>query len=82
MTAVKKADRGNGTVVRFYEATGQAVSTPIRFLGRERNAREVNLLEEPGKSPEGAAVQVRPYEIETVEISPSRPASASKPNRR
>lgn len=81
VSAVKKADRGDDVVVRFYDETGHGGQTRVRYLGEDRAVRELNFLEEAGggkgKAAEHAvsAVQVKPFEIRTVEVAV--PAGAS-----
>jgi alpha-mannosidase len=75
VTALKKADQGDGIVVRFFEAAGESAETSVRFLGRQRAIRSVNMLEEPTSSKEEQTLRVNPYEIDTVEI-PAVPKAA------
>jgi alpha-mannosidase len=75
VTALKKADRGDGIVVRFFEAAGVSVETSVHFLDWQRSIRSVNMLEEPTSSKEEQTLRVNPYEIDTVEI-PAAPRAA------
>ena len=69
LSALKKADRDGEVVVRVFEIRGDAAESPIRFLGRERSFRAVNLLEE--NLPQGLqnVLHVQPYEIGTIKFS-------------
>lgn len=70
LTALKEADHGTGIIARFYEAAGTSTETSVQFLGRPRSLRVTNLLEELEPGPGMQSLQVRPYEIDTVEIQP------------
>ena len=68
LSAVKKADLDGDIVVRLYENMGRAVTTPLSFLGINRDFRDVNLLEEPSRQNTQRALSVEPYEIKTVKL--------------
>ncbi len=73
VTALKKADKGDGIVLRLFEETGQHPDTAIRFLGQEQSFQRVNLLEESGANAAGKTLHVEPYQIDTVELpAPAR----------
>ena len=72
LSAVKKADTGSDIVLRFYEANGKAVTTPVRFLGKIRRLKEVNLLEEDGRAGEQQTLTMQPFEIKTVRLEDQR----------
>jgi alpha-mannosidase len=67
LSALKKADDGDGIVARLYETTGQPAATSFTFLGQARRSREVNLLEE-GAQPVSSSpnASFKPFEIKTV----------------
>jgi alpha-mannosidase len=69
VTALKKADKGDGIVLRLFEETGQHAETGIHFLGREQSFKQVNLLEETGTHAVKNSLRVNPYQIDTVELS-------------
>lgn len=75
VTALKKADQGNGLVVRFYEAAGKSDTSSITFLGKSHAIRPVNMLEEPMSGQDENSIQVDPYAIDTIEILSSSAAS-------
>jgi alpha-mannosidase len=68
VTALKKADKDDGIVVRLFEADGESAESSITFMGRQRGIRSVNMLEEPTSSKEKQTLRVNPYEIDTAEI--------------
>jgi Glycosyl hydrolases family 38 N-terminal domain/Glycosyl hydrolases family 38 C-terminal domain/Glycosyl hydrolases family 38 C-terminal beta sandwich domain len=68
LSAVKKAGRGTGIVARWYENEGATTNLSVRFLGKDATLSSLNLLEEPLST----AASVRPFEIRTVQINPSR----------
>ena len=72
LTALKKADKGSSIIVRFYEASGTSTETSLQFLGKPRSFRVANLLEEPESGPEKQSLQVKPYEIDTLELQPRK----------
>lgn len=67
VSALKKADKGDGLVLRLFEEVGQRVDTPIRFAGREQSFERVNLLEEPSEPAAISTLHVMPYRIESIE---------------
>ena len=69
LTALKKADRDDAIVLRFFEIRGETAETPVRFLGRESSFRAVNLLEEDLRTPEQNRMRVQPYGISTVKVA-------------
>src|SRR6185437_12127213 len=71
VSALKKADKGNGIVVRLFEEAGQTVDTPIRFLGQNSPFQSINLMESQDGHPSESTLHVDPYKIKTVELQPS-----------
>jgi alpha-mannosidase len=67
LSAVKKSDLEGAVLVHLYEIAGQGAETPVQFLGRNREFREVNLLEE-NSGAAGRVLKIKPYEIRTVKI--------------
>jgi len=67
---VKRAEDGDGYVVRLYETRGRRTSFTLG--GCFARAEEVDLLEENAKpaalSPEGVRVELRPFEIVTLKL--------------
>ena len=68
VTALKKSDNGNAIVLRAFDERGQAVETPIRFLGNETPFRAANMLEEETGKADLKRLKFNPYEIQTVRI--------------
>jgi alpha-mannosidase len=68
ITALKKADRDGGIVLRVFEIRGDTAESRVRFLGQDRKFQAVNLLEEVGPTPQGDVLRVGPYEISTVKL--------------
>lgn len=68
VSALKKADRGDGFVVRLFEEIGAHADTSIRFLNQEHTFQNVNLLEEPISKTTDKVLHVRPFEIDTIEL--------------
>jgi alpha-mannosidase len=76
---VKRAEDGNGIIVRLYESQRQRRRVTLRTAFKVSAAARVNLLEEPFDDgspvtahPEGQAVAfpIRPYEIVTLRLVP------------
>jgi alpha-mannosidase len=69
LSAIKPADRGEGIVLRFFEAAGAATRARVTVAGAQRIER-VDLLEEHVEdlaAKDGTAIlDVRPYEIVTL----------------
>jgi alpha-mannosidase len=68
VSALKKADKGDGIVLRLFEETGEHPNTSIRFLGQDRSFQKVNLLEESGAHAAEKILRVEPHKIDTVEM--------------
>jgi len=69
LSALKKADRDGAVVLRVFEIRGDTAEGPVRFLGRERSFRAVNLLEENLPTGQLNVLHVQPYEIGTIKFS-------------
>ena len=69
LSALKKADRDGTVVLRVFEIRGEVAESPVRFLGRERSYRVVNLLEESLPKGQQSVLHVQPYEISTIEFA-------------
>jgi alpha-mannosidase len=68
LSALKKADRDDGIVLRFFEIQGDSAQTPVRFLDSERDLQPADLLEENLAESKQSSLHVRPYEISTVKL--------------
>lgn len=68
VTALKKADHGDGIVMRLFEADGESAATGVNFMGHLRGVHSLNMLEERTSSKELQTLHVNPFEIDTVEI--------------
>lgn len=77
VSALKRADVGQGVVLRAYEIQGAPVTTGVEFLGRKRSFQEVNLLEEGASAPSDS-LRVGPYEIKTIRVALPSPGKESK----
>lgn len=69
LSSLAKAERGPGLLLRVYEIEGTAAQTPVEFLGRTADTREVNLLEEDVASDAQPAIDVGPYKIKTLRLT-------------
>ncbi len=73
VTAVKKAEDGNGLIVRFYEFAGKGGNVTINVPKGATSASVTNLMEKPegGTLPiteDKVTVPVTPYMIQTVRV--------------
>jgi len=73
-------DRRRGLTIRGYEASGRPAAGEVRFWRPLRAAYRTNMLEEAegdaklsGK--DGVALSLKPFEIETLQVIPTRPAA-------
>jgi alpha-mannosidase len=79
LTALKKAEDGDGLIVRFYEWAGKSGDVLLKLPEGARSAQPVNLLEEPcggslALSHNELKVTVHPYEIVSIRVNyPPRP---------
>ncbi len=73
LTAVKKAEDADALIFRMYESTGEAATVKLHVPPGGTSATETNLME----TPEGSALplsgdtvtlQIKPYEIRTLEV--------------
>ncbi|HEX4488313.1 MAG TPA: glycoside hydrolase family 38 C-terminal domain-containing protein [Terriglobales bacterium] len=74
LTAMKKAEDGDGLIFRFYEWGGQSGNVAIRVPANATSATLTNLMEEPSGSalPVSAGtvvVPVHPFEIVSVRVN-------------
>jgi alpha-mannosidase len=77
LTALKKAEDGDGLVMRFYEWAGQNGEVHIRLPQGSTKAQITNLLEDSQGVPLALAgdqitVPVHPYEIVSVHVDYTR----------
>jgi alpha-mannosidase len=68
VSALKKAERDDSVILRFFEIQGNPAETTVNFLGEPRVVREVNLIEDAASSTNHRTVAVKPYEIKTLEL--------------
>ncbi len=83
VTAVKRAEDGNGLLVRFYEWAGKGGNVTISVPPGARSASVANLMEHPEGGPLAVAgdkvtVPVTPYMIQTVRVDYPPTAVAAK----
>ncbi|WP_263382142.1 alpha-mannosidase [Granulicella arctica] len=74
LTAVKKAEDGDGLVVRFYEWAGKGGSVTITIPPGATDATLINLMEKPeggsiAVNGDKVIVPVTPFEIQTVRVN-------------
>ncbi len=87
LTAVKKAEDADALIFRMYESAGEAGTVKLHVPSGGSAAIETNLMEKP----EGATLplasdvvtlQIKPFEIRTVQVSyphsPAAPATAER----
>ena len=74
LTAMKKAEDGNGLILRFYEWAGKSSSVQVNVPKGATSATLVNLMEKPQGSPiavidgDRVTVPIHPYEIQTIRV--------------
>ncbi len=80
LTALKRAEDGDGVIVRFYEAKGNEVKARLTFFREVKEAKVVNMLEETNEEFEkefgkdvkvdGNIIEVdmKPFEVITLKI--------------
>jgi len=74
LSALKKAESGDGLILRVYDTAGASAETNVNLLGRNRRFREVNLLEESATAGDQDRLRVAPFEIKTIKVElPERP---------
>ena len=75
VSAVKRADEGDGLVVRLYEAWGGRRRTQLRLAHPVGRAQRADLLEQPQSDveltdPTTLDLELRPFEIVTLLLTP------------
>ncbi len=76
LTALKKAEDGNGVILRVYEAVGRKAKVRMEFFQNVESARVVNLLEEYEKEfdkrvevrKNKVEFDIKPFEIVTLRV--------------
>jgi alpha-mannosidase len=76
VSAIKKADESDYTIIRFYEAEGKDTNTAIILFKKPKEVSEVNLLEEIDKEYDKKLIvedntirlRVKPFEIVTLRL--------------
>ncbi len=68
ISALKKSDLDSSLLLRVYDIEGSPAQTPVEFLGRVREVREVNLLEEEAGPSWQRLLNTGPYSIRTVKV--------------
>lgn len=74
LTAMKKAEDGDGIILRFYEGEGNKTTARIKFHLPVRQAWKANLIEEeempiPTNGDGSIALDVGPWEIVTLKVA-------------
>ena len=78
VSALKKSEADASIILRVYEIQGAASETPVTFLGRIRELREINLIEENMGTSDQQVLPLKPFEIKTVRM---RSGSFTAPDR-
>ncbi|TFV98926.1 alpha-mannosidase [Leifsonia flava] len=68
---VKRAEQGDGVVLRLYESLGRATTTQLRVSLPHGAAHETDLLERPTADTDLARLEFRPFEIKTILLEPA-----------
>jgi alpha-mannosidase len=68
VTAMKKSENDNAIILRSVEMNGNAVETSVNFLGKQRDLKPVNLLEEDAPGSLQKTQRSAPFEIDTVKL--------------
>lgn len=71
ISAFKKSQADGSIILRLYEIQGAKAESPVTFLGKQQDFREVDLLEQDLKTPTQRVLRVSPYKIETLKLSPA-----------
>jgi alpha-mannosidase len=69
VTAMKKSDNDNAIILRAVEMKGNTAETSVKFLGKERDVKPVNLLEEDAIAPPQKTLRSAPFEINTFKLA-------------
>ena len=74
ITAIKKAEHEDALIVRCYNASDETVTGEITFFQPIKGAKLTNLNEEPVAeiseiSGHSVSVEVRPWEIKTIQLT-------------
>ena len=67
---VKRAEAGDGVVLRLYESLGRATTTSIRTRIPHGRARLVDLVERPQADADLDRVELGPFQIVTILLEP------------
>ncbi len=76
LSALKRAEDGNGVILRFYETAGKKANTEITLFKEPKEVKVVNLLEEEDEElakevkqeGKGITLTVDPFEIVTLKL--------------
>ncbi len=68
VSALKKADNGDGLILRLFDEAGIESESPIQCLRGDRPFQKTNMLENALGTGAETRLRVRPYEISTVRI--------------
>lgn len=66
LETVKRAEQGDGVVLRLYESLGRATTTAVRVSLPYGAAHETDLLERPLSTADLERLEFRPFEIKTI----------------
>jgi alpha-mannosidase len=68
ISALKKAEADRSVILRVYEIQGAKAETAVTFLGRQRDFRETNLLEQELSSEAQSTLRMNANEIKTLKL--------------
>jgi len=68
ISALKKAEAERAVILRVFEIQGAKAETAVTFLGRQRDFRETNLLEQELSSEVQSTLRMNPYGIKTLKL--------------
>jgi alpha-mannosidase len=72
VSTIKKAESGDGLILRVYDTAGARSETALSLLGQKRRFREVNLLEENAGAADQDVVKIASFEIKTIKLAVER----------
>lgn len=73
LSALKRADQGQGVLLRVYDIEGVPADTAVEFLGRKTALRETSILEETAGAATQETLHVAPYKIKTLQLECGKP---------
>lgn len=68
VTVLKKAEKGEGFILRAFEAEGKPGNVSVKFFRSLSGIQEVNLMEQENKNPGLSKDSIQPNEIKTYKV--------------